>query len=138
MTSSVIVRQNIKTVAVTVHLVGRDTLISGRRTCSCECGAAIGYAQITVIAFQLRKPDVVPCHRRSRRELYKAVLHVQSIRACTACESSCYGAHIDTSHYNAASAGCAVACSRAVIDIDFRSICNADYISCGKGSCCGN
>lgn len=64
MTSSVIVRQSIKTVVVPVHLVGRDTLISGRRTCSGECGAAVSHAQIAEIAFQLRKSDVVPCHRR--------------------------------------------------------------------------
>lgn len=64
MTSSVIVRQSIKAVAVSVHLVGRDTLISGRRTCSGELGATVSHAQISEVALQLRGAYVVPCHRR--------------------------------------------------------------------------
>lgn len=61
---SVVVRQNIKAVAVSVHLVGRDTLIGGRRTCSGELGAGVSHAQIAEVALQLRGAYVVPCHRR--------------------------------------------------------------------------
>lgn len=64
MSFSVVVRQNIKAVVVSVHLVGRGTLIGGRRTCSVECGAAVSHAQIAEIALQLRGAYVVPCHRR--------------------------------------------------------------------------